>query len=222
MRRPRPLVSRPVAFQSGARAVPMPKAGSIRPPLSTSIVAHCLASSSGSRSATRGHVHAEFETPRGAGERRQRGHTFENGVARNEPVCLPQRVDPRRLRRAPPSAATPRRRENGKSASPRPTAMVTRASRVAGRRANRNTPAPRSLSRAMVRPSSAFASGRRADRAGFPTTAPTTREMLSRPLPSRVALTRFRGGAVLLAPAASFSPVRDLPRAPQPPGRVQP
>ena len=52
VRRPRPSVSVPVAAQSGARIAPMPKAGSRRPSLSTSIVAHCLASSSGSRSPT--------------------------------------------------------------------------------------------------------------------------------------------------------------------------
>ena len=52
VRVPRPLVSRPVDFQSGERMLPMPNAGSSRPLLSTSMVAHCLASSSGSRMPT--------------------------------------------------------------------------------------------------------------------------------------------------------------------------
>ena len=47
--RPRPRVSRPVASQSGARLLPMPNIGNRRPSLRTSMVAHCLASSSGSR-----------------------------------------------------------------------------------------------------------------------------------------------------------------------------
>ena len=52
VRTPRPAVSVPVAAQSGARIAPMPKAGSRRPALSRSMVAHCLASSSGSRKPT--------------------------------------------------------------------------------------------------------------------------------------------------------------------------
>src|ERR1700733_15036728 len=47
--RPRVFVSTPSASHSGASGLPMPKAGSRRPSESTSIVAHCLASSTGSR-----------------------------------------------------------------------------------------------------------------------------------------------------------------------------
>ena len=50
--RPRPSVGRPVAFQSGPRVLPIPNAGSRRPSLKKSMVAHCLARSSGSRSPT--------------------------------------------------------------------------------------------------------------------------------------------------------------------------
>ena len=51
-RRPRPSVGRPVAFQSGPRVLPIPNAGSRRPSLRKSMVAHCLARRSGSRSPT--------------------------------------------------------------------------------------------------------------------------------------------------------------------------
>src|SRR3984893_13688504 len=50
--RPRVLVSMPSACHSGASGLPMPKAGSRRPSDSTSMVAHCLASSTGSRNAS--------------------------------------------------------------------------------------------------------------------------------------------------------------------------
>src|SRR5262249_42305039 len=51
-RRPLPAYGRLVAFHSGAIAGPTPKAGSSRPPLRKSIVAHSLASTSGSRKLT--------------------------------------------------------------------------------------------------------------------------------------------------------------------------
>src|SRR5262245_14673059 len=51
-RRPLPAWGRLVAFHSGAIAGPTPKAGSSRPPLRKSIVAHCFASTSGSRKLT--------------------------------------------------------------------------------------------------------------------------------------------------------------------------
>src|SRR6185312_4003434 len=47
--RPRVLVSTSSACHSGASGLPMPKAGSRRPSDSMSMVAHCLASSTGSR-----------------------------------------------------------------------------------------------------------------------------------------------------------------------------
>ena len=50
--RPRPSVGRPVAFQSGPRVLPIPNAGRRRPSLRKSMVAHCLARRSGSRSPT--------------------------------------------------------------------------------------------------------------------------------------------------------------------------
>ena len=50
MRLPRPLVSRPVAIKSLDKALPTPNAGRRRPPDSTSMVAHALAVSTGSRS----------------------------------------------------------------------------------------------------------------------------------------------------------------------------
>ena len=49
---PRVLVSMCSAAHSGPRGEPMPNAGSRRPSDSTSMVAHCLASSTGSRSAS--------------------------------------------------------------------------------------------------------------------------------------------------------------------------
>jgi hypothetical protein len=52
VRRPRVLVSIPSASHSGPRGLPIPNPGSSRPSDSTSIVAHCLASSTGSRSAS--------------------------------------------------------------------------------------------------------------------------------------------------------------------------
>jgi hypothetical protein len=52
VRRPRVLVSMSSASHSGPSGLPMPKPGSSRPSESTSIVAHCLASSTGSRSAS--------------------------------------------------------------------------------------------------------------------------------------------------------------------------
>ena len=94
VRRPRPLVSVPVAAQSGARIAPMPKAGKSRPSLSTSMVAHCLASSSGSRSPTRGDVHAELDPLGPPGKRRHHAHHFEEGLVGDEAVGLPQRIDP--------------------------------------------------------------------------------------------------------------------------------
>ena len=50
--RPRVVVSMCIAVHSAPRGLPMPNPGSSRPPDSTSIVAHCFASSTGSRSAT--------------------------------------------------------------------------------------------------------------------------------------------------------------------------
>ena len=50
--RPRVAVSSPIACHSGAAGLPMPKAGSSRPSESTSMVAHCLATSTGSRKAS--------------------------------------------------------------------------------------------------------------------------------------------------------------------------
>ena len=50
--RPRVFVSMPSACHSGASGLPMPKAGSRRPSDSMSMVAHCLASSTGSRNAS--------------------------------------------------------------------------------------------------------------------------------------------------------------------------
>ena len=50
--RPRVFVSIPSASHSGPSGLPMPKAGSRRPSDSTSMVAHCLASSTGSRNAS--------------------------------------------------------------------------------------------------------------------------------------------------------------------------
>src|SRR5262245_27396185 len=47
--RPRVAGSRCMASHSGPRGLPMPNPGSMRPPESTSMVAHCLASSTGSR-----------------------------------------------------------------------------------------------------------------------------------------------------------------------------
>src|SRR5262245_49162515 len=47
--RPRVVGSRCMASHSGPRGLPMPKPGSMRPSDSTSMVAHCLASSTGSR-----------------------------------------------------------------------------------------------------------------------------------------------------------------------------
>src|SRR5262245_856431 len=50
--RPRVFVSTPRASHSGPSGLPMPKAGSRRPSDNTSMVAHCLASSTGSRNAS--------------------------------------------------------------------------------------------------------------------------------------------------------------------------
>src|ERR1700759_3097713 len=50
--RPRVLVSTPSASHSGPSGLPMQKAGSKRPSDRTSMVAHCLASSTGSRNAS--------------------------------------------------------------------------------------------------------------------------------------------------------------------------
>src|SRR5690242_9489504 len=50
--RPRVLVSTPSASHSGPSGLPTPKAGSRRPSDSTSMVAHCLASRTGSRNAS--------------------------------------------------------------------------------------------------------------------------------------------------------------------------
>jgi hypothetical protein len=50
--RPRVFLSTPSASHSGPGGLPMPKAGSKRPSDSMSMVAHCLASSTGSRNAS--------------------------------------------------------------------------------------------------------------------------------------------------------------------------
>ena len=83
----------------------------MRPSDSTSMVAHCLASSTGSRNAQRDDVHAELDPPRPPGERRQRGHAFQDRRAADEAVGLPDRIDAALLAQIDPAPEARRRLE---------------------------------------------------------------------------------------------------------------
>ena len=103
VRRPRVLVSMSSAFHSGPSGLPMPKAGSRRPSDSTSMVAHCLASSTGSRSASDTTFMPKRMRRVRPGQGRHGRHAFEDRLAADQAVGLPQRIDAARLAQIDPA-----------------------------------------------------------------------------------------------------------------------
>jgi len=57
------------------------------------MVAHCLASKTGSRSASRHDIHTEAQAAGAAGKSGHGRHALQDGCAAHQPVGLPDRID---------------------------------------------------------------------------------------------------------------------------------
>ena len=133
VRRPRVRVSTFSAFHSGPSGLPMPKAGSSRPSESTSIVAHCLASRTGSRNAS----DTTF-MPKRSRRVRPASAAITDMHSRNgwrpisRSVCHSESTPPASQRST--QRQYPEMLANGNSIRPRPMATLTSVSRDGERR----------------------------------------------------------------------------------------
>ena len=129
--RPRVVGSRCIACHSGPRGLPMPKPGSSRPPDSMSIVAHCFASSTGSRIATDTTLTPNLMRrvrPAIAASALMLSRIGARLISRS--VCQSELMPPashRSTQRQNPAAVS-----NGNSMIPRPTAMLRCMGRLLG------------------------------------------------------------------------------------------
>ena len=215
-RRPRPSVGRPVAFQSGPRVLPIPNAGRRRPSLKKSMVAHCLARRSGSRSPTEATFIPNLirrVAPASIAIALMHSRMGRRETSRS--VCQSESTPPSSQRSTHLRNAAPD--ENGSSMRPRPTPIViVHSSKSTSARAM-DTRRGRGNGRRRASP------GRRVRGVREGPEAPAPRAMRRRP-----ACPRTRGMARPPRPrtgggkALQGTRIRPWPRAALPPARAMP